>query len=943
MKIKIHQAKYGTQGPLGHSLLATSMADRSFANILAQKTDLPSNPPYKVEVESYYSCFHWRSNLIVARTYKDTEANRLHSVIAHALIIDQENISDIVDLEAIFNLIPKELDRSIELSPIVFEIAESFHPSEFDSQTDAIATLLLDNEKLDEPVICLGKPDEYLSTYCRIWNTIPIDFKLCFELHIGFSSEKIARQNNLVISPEQLSSKWQDFRVYRGQKLPANDSAAKYWLLGDHRAKPFLEFLKSIAYKPENFRQLLQAERVFQLAQKIEDKPELVVDLAKEIGALGQTSNRSSKYKKDIFHRSLEYLKSSSMETWLRMRNFPMQAFGGSELSLTQSLSSWIKKSYSDLSNQNQNTVLESCVNADNRSWWKNGIKSGIENLLLAYKEKDYADFWANVVHDPEFVPLLSGLLPNEVLAENLLYASIPEKLPKHVSTLFRELSVKHTWKKLHAILVGKSCPFQKAVSLQLQMDNKPDSSDGLFELNKWISDTDWLEETLKRKDNRMIYIAAQNSILTPTLFTDLDVNNETWRMIWWQRILRKGGNSIWDAIAAPKSICNQLIQLIANQKKVEKGLIEAAAKTVHFDPLNLANRISIWDQIPITVKDIVLNRTANSFLEKVISEQTFPGTIENVLRNKVATIIEHEQFKIDADADGAMILAFFSRLNLSENILLSIIKNRTAYFNGSQAEKIGQLVLDKEWTQAAKFFKKQRKVRQDYKKAYKICKDLAPLSPWSSITEFIDDLLEGQNNIQNINKMKTKILFASANPFGQQPIRTDLEQRKIVDRLARSNHRDKFKLKTIAATEFMTFAQEFAEFEPEIVHFSGHGDDSGLVFETTEGDSHLVEADAVESIFDVLNETVKCVVLNACYSKKQARKISKSGIYVVGMSDEIPDDAAGGFSEGFYIAIAAGQSFESAFRLGKTAIKASGNKDSYWIPQLWYKGEVVS
>ena len=59
------------------------------------------------------------------------------------------------------------------------------------------------------------------------------------------------------------------------------------------------------------------------------------------------------------------------------------------------------------------------------------------------------------------------------------------------------------------------------------------------------------------------------------------------------------------------------------------------------------------------------------------------------------------------------------------------------------------------------------------------------------------------------------------------------------------------------------------------------------------------------------------CVVLNACYSQRQAKAIAKHVDCVIGMSKGITDAAAIDFSAAFYAALADGESIQRAYESG--------------------------
>lgn len=112
--------------------------------------------------------------------------------------------------------------------------------------------------------------------------------------------------------------------------------------------------------------------------------------------------------------------------------------------------------------------------------------------------------------------------------------------------------------------------------------------------------------------------------------------------------------------------------------------------------------------------------------------------------------------------------------------------------------------------------------------------------------------------------------------------------------------------------------------------HFSGHGDPSGeLLFEDRDGRAKQVHPAALADVFRILGGTIRCVVLNACYSEAQALAIAEHVDVVVGMSNEIDDDAAIAFAEAFYQALGYGQDAQTAFDLGRSQIRLAGLTDA--------------
>ncbi|MCK5871732.1 MAG: CHAT domain-containing protein [Methylococcales bacterium] len=192
---------------------------------------------------------------------------------------------------------------------------------------------------------------------------------------------------------------------------------------------------------------------------------------------------------------------------------------------------------------------------------------------------------------------------------------------------------------------------------------------------------------------------------------------------------------------------------------------------------------------------------------------------------------------------------------------------------------------------------------------------------------------------IKPMSKQKT-ILIVVANPSNEARLRLDIETRDINEGLRLAKYRDVFVLKQIAATRVRDLSRSIQEYEPEIVHFCGHGaGEQGIVLEDNNGETQLVNTEALVNFFELFIDEVECVVLNACFSEVQAKEIVKHIPYVIGMNKAIGDKAAIEFSVGFYGALASDKSnnYEKAFKFGCSAIELMGISRSL-IPQLFIK-----
>jgi hypothetical protein len=167
----------------------------------------------------------------------------------------------------------------------------------------------------------------------------------------------------------------------------------------------------------------------------------------------------------------------------------------------------------------------------------------------------------------------------------------------------------------------------------------------------------------------------------------------------------------------------------------------------------------------------------------------------------------------------------------------------------------------------------------------------------------------------------KKKILILAANPMDTTRLRLDEEIREIEQGLKLAKKRDQFEIKPVLAVRLRDLRRALLDHEPHIVHFTGHGNKEGLLVEDKGGMAKQVSSEALSELFALFSDQIECVILSACYSAVQANAISKHINYVIGMKEEIDDDAAIEFAVGFYDALGAGRSVEDAFKFGRVAI----------------------
>ena len=184
------------------------------------------------------------------------------------------------------------------------------------------------------------------------------------------------------------------------------------------------------------------------------------------------------------------------------------------------------------------------------------------------------------------------------------------------------------------------------------------------------------------------------------------------------------------------------------------------------------------------------------------------------------------------------------------------------------------------------------------------------------------------------------KILALQANPTDTKALRLGAEIRGIEEVLKQASYGKQFTLINKGAVRVADLLNAMSEYEPDIVHFSGHGAGvNGLVLENDAGTMQLVPTEALRRLFELSRKTTKCVFLNACYSKVQVEAIYPYVDCVIGMNKVVNDQAAIKFAARFYQVLATGKSYQSAFNEATLELALLGDKDAS-TPELLNRTE---
>jgi CHAT domain len=168
----------------------------------------------------------------------------------------------------------------------------------------------------------------------------------------------------------------------------------------------------------------------------------------------------------------------------------------------------------------------------------------------------------------------------------------------------------------------------------------------------------------------------------------------------------------------------------------------------------------------------------------------------------------------------------------------------------------------------------------------------------------------------------KIRILFLSANPWTTSRILVDEEAREIFEKIQEGPYREKFEFQKHAATRPIDLQRLLMMFQPQIVHFSGHGTKKQkIILGGERGRGKTVDQQGLADVFALYNNHVRLVLLNACFTRAQARSISEVINYSIGTGKGIGDKVGVAFAGAFYRALSFGKSVRDAFDSAKAEL----------------------
>jgi len=188
-------------------------------------------------------------------------------------------------------------------------------------------------------------------------------------------------------------------------------------------------------------------------------------------------------------------------------------------------------------------------------------------------------------------------------------------------------------------------------------------------------------------------------------------------------------------------------------------------------------------------------------------------------------------------------------------------------------------------------------------------------------------DAMEKQNasGVEfSTNEVVARVLFLSANPDPKSPLAVEKEQNRIVKVRNGAKYQEKIRIEGLPDVDITELAKSLRLHNPMVVHFAGHGRrDGSLLMRDENGKNHAMQPKGLAKLLSIQRDTIRLVILNACYSDELAKHIISNIDCVIGMTDAVSDEVAILFAQTFYSTLFDGGSILESFETSSAVVQA--------------------
>lgn len=170
-----------------------------------------------------------------------------------------------------------------------------------------------------------------------------------------------------------------------------------------------------------------------------------------------------------------------------------------------------------------------------------------------------------------------------------------------------------------------------------------------------------------------------------------------------------------------------------------------------------------------------------------------------------------------------------------------------------------------------------------------------------------------------------SRVLVLYSNPGASQRLRLDLEHRAIDTVLAELNLEPLTFMRRHAVTAD-DFISAIRSGDFEVIHFSGHGAEEGIILEKLPSrESELIDAQRLATVLNTYSPRRRALLFLSCFSSAAISTLTTTAPFVITVTGPAGDDACIQFAASFYRCYLERESIEEAFNFACCQVEFLG------------------
>lgn len=743
--IKIHQAYFGEVNR-SHSCIDIELDDTDLKSFLTSFTDRPSAIPLGISLKPYISGTSFLNYYILTKTFSDESSSRSGMVFTHVLIIDLNEFLVIKNLKDLFELFVNDIPYEKTIKTIRL-LKESSALKEDD--LDLLPTYIQETASAllagKTPVIFCGELTAFEETLVMIWLGLPIGLRKELKFRVSFTPNDIEKNDDLLLVYVQndLITKWNGIEIVNSEnsELIKIISPSIKLLVGQITNNPILDFIEKLNIDLIEFNIIGMCDRAYTIYSKIEvSNSDTIIQLIRLLSKLSPDQNDGKAIKEKVLNKLKDLLIGGKHWNLKSFRNISFKAFENGELIISQAMTSFINEVFKNSAEINLEIVSEwinlAAENGKKTDYWHKTVNKTLISLINSEDENSIKNIWKLVNN--------SGLIANNVFSfvleqkkqEIVFRKYFPTNLKIESAKAIEVIAKKRNWFLLHADCLLTHLNKNEAVKEQLKIESKLDfdQSIGLLYLCKKLSNPDILKLTLELRDNKLIKIVGDLSVLDETLITNIDLSKIVWLEILSESLKKTKDLNYGAAIDSARK-AKLIYTKIIDGDIVPEIILELLSKSVYADLNEFNDRSSFWKKIPLQFKEAFLISTAKGIIEKIINNK--PVGLEIEIELKSIIIADNFMSKIlnkYRNEIGNILILYNHFPDLKDQFLADYIRNYNSSITDLQSEQLGNIVSTRNYSKTSSIIFEKAKYNSSYKIALNKCKHLISLGIWDKL-----------------------------------------------------------------------------------------------------------------------------------------------------------------------------------------------------------------